>query len=182
MKVLVCVDLQNDFISGSLGSKEAQAIVLNVIEKIKGLAEDDILIFTQDEHYENEYLTTQEGINLPIKHCIFNSDGIKIHSDILKAADDIGKCYGVYHKNGFGSLELGNDLRAYVNEYNIERIEFIGLCTDICVITNALIAKTYAPETEIIVDASCCAGVTPENHKTALAAMRSCQIRVINEH
>ena len=182
MKVLVVVDCQEDFVSGSLGSKEAQAIVPNVIEKIKGLAEDDILIFTQDEHYESEYLLTQEGINLPIKHCIFNSDGIKIHSDILKAADNIGNCYRVYHKNGFGSLELGNDLRACVSEYNVEFVEFVGLCTDVCVITNILIAKTCIPETQIVVDASCCAGVTPESHKTALAAMKSCHIRVINEH
>ena len=182
MKILVVVDCQNDFISGSLGSKEAQAIVPNVIEKIKNLAEDDVLIFTQDEHCESEYLLTQEGINLPIKHCIFNSDGIKIHSDILKAADDIGKCYGVHHKNSFGSFELGEGLCAYIKEYDIEEIEFVGLCTDICVITNVLIAKTCVPETKIVVDASCCAGVTPESHKAALTVMKSCQIKVINEH
>lgn len=182
MKVLVCVDLQNDFISGSLGSKEAQAIVPNVIEKIKGLAEDDVLIFTQDEHYDGGYLLTQEGKKLPVKHCIFNTDGIKIHSDIMAITDKIAQFYGVHHKNEFGSFALSDDLCACVESYEVERIEFVGLCTDICVITNALITKTCLPETEIVVDASCCAGVTPETHKAALTVMKSCQIKVINEH
>lgn len=182
MKVLVVVDCQNDFISGSLGSPEAQAIVPRVVKKIKNLAEDDILIFTQDEHFENEYLLSQEGKNLPVKHCIFNTDGIRIHSDIMAAAHETVDCYGVYHKNGFGSFELGKNLCACVNEYDVEFVEFVGLCTDICVISNVLIAKTCLPETEIIVDASCCAGVTPKSHKAALTIMKSCQIRVINEY
>ena len=181
MKILVVVDCQNDFISGSLGSKEAQAIVPNVVEKIMSLEDDDCLVLTQDEHY-SDYLKTQEGTNLLVKHCIFNTDGIEINTDIMRAINEKADGYRVYHKSTFGSLEMANVSYDYARTEEVDSIEFVGLCTDICVISNALIMKTFLPQVEIVVDASCCAGVTPESHKAALTVMKSCQIKVINEY
>ena len=182
MKILVIVDCQEDFISGSLGSKEAQAIVPNVIEKIKTVEKGDCILLTQDEHFDSEYLSTKEGINLPVKHCIFNTDGIKINSDIMGTIHEIANAYQVYHKHTFGSLEMASSVYSYAQMEEVDQIEIVGLCTDICVVSNALILKAYLPEIEIVVDASCCAGVTPETHKAALTVMKSCQIKVINEH
>ena len=186
MKILVVVDCQNDFITGSLGSPAAVAIIPKVIEKIKSLEEGDCIILTQDEHY-TDYLDTQEGKNLPVKHCIKDTEGSDINSSIMDAIDKNRKIDGclIYRKNTFGSLRMGYDF--YKHEQvedtkGIDIIEFVGLCTDICVISNALITKAYLPEVEIVVDASCCAGVTPESHKAALTVMKSCQIKVINEH
>lgn len=181
MKILVVVDCQGDFISGSLGSPEAQAIVPKIVEKIMSLEDNDCIVLTQDEHY-SDYLETQEGANLPVKHCIFNTDGIEINADIMNAIGEKVDGYRVYHKSTFGSLEMGYSFYDYGQSEEVDTIEFVGLCTDVCVISNALITKAYLPEVEIIVDASCCAGVTPESHKAALTAMKSCQIKVINEH
>jgi nicotinamidase-related amidase len=168
-KLLVVVDMQNDFISGSLGTKEAEAIVSNVKRKIEEYeAAGDEIVFTLDTHEDN-YLETQEGKNLPVKHCIRGTDGWEI-DDRLKEFQ--GKRF---EKVTFGSMTLGE----YAAEKEFESIELAGLCTDICVISNAMIIKAAVPETPVIVDASCCAGVSPESHENALNAMKVCQIKVI---
>ncbi len=170
MKVLVVVDMQNDFIDGSLGTKEAQEILPQVAEKVRGF--DGRIVFTRDTH-EEDYLHTQEGRKLPVKHCIRNTDGWQIHETLQPF------CSGQpVNKATFGSVELGKQMAAWNQEEPITSIELVGLCTDICVISNALLLKAFLPETEIVVDAACCAGVTPESHERALAAMEACQIAV----
>ncbi len=170
---LIVVDMQNDFIDGSLGTKEAEAIVPAVKAKIEGF--NGRILFTRDTHPEN-YLETQEGKNLPVEHCIKDTDGWQIRAelDALRTEEPIDK-------PTFGSVGLAQLLKAY-NDYEdkIDSITLIGLCTDICVISNAMIIKAYLPETPIFVDAACCAGVTPESHNRALDAMALCQIKVIN--
>ncbi len=174
MKFLIVVDMQNDFISGSLGTKEAQAILPAVREKIKSF--DGRVIFTRDTH-EPDYLTTQEGKNLPVEHCIKGTDGWQIHPEL----DALCKETPV-DKPTFGSVALGQLIKAYdTYEEPVESVTLIGLCTDICVISNAMIIKAFLPETPIFVDAACCAGVTPESHKRALDAMVVCQIEIINK-
>ncbi len=173
MKILVVVDMQNDFIDGALGTKEAVAIVPAVKEKIENF--DGRVLFTRDTH-EADYLSTQEGANLPVEHCIKGTEGWQIRAelDALRKEEPIDK-------PTFGSVAIGQLLKAYdTYEEKIESITFIGLCTDICVISNAMIAKAYLPETPIYVDAACCAGVTPESHERALDAMAVCQIKVLN--
>lgn len=170
-KILVVVDMQNDFINGSLGTKEAQSIVANVNNKINKYRNDGFeVIFTRDTHYEN-YLDTQEGKNLPVKHCIINTKGWNISEDLYVQDSKI------FDKFSFGSPELADFVK---KKANINEIELIGLCTDICVISNALIIKAFMPEIKVTVDADCCAGVTTESHKNALSAMSMCQINVIN--
>ena len=165
--VLIVVDMQNDFVTGSLGTPEAQAIVPKVVEKIKNWKGP--VFYTMDTHYE-DYLNTQEGKHLPIVHCVEGTDGWKLINEI---GDDFVTDYEqIYHKKTFGSYELFIDATLCDNQRiyqtlfpgNVDSITLIGLCTDICVITNALILKTAKPEVPIIVDASCCAGVTPESH------------------
>lgn len=170
--ILIVVDMQNDFIDGALGTSEAQKIVPKVKEKIQNFPGK--VLFTRDTH-EKDYLDTQEGRNLPVSHCIRNTPGWQIHPDLetLRKESPIDKVT-------FGSTELGNILKAADRNDKIQSITLVGLCTDICVISNALLAKAFLPEAEIIVDASCCAGVTPKSHKTALEAMQSCQIRIEN--
>lgn len=169
MKLLIVVDMQNDFIDGALGTKEAVAIVPNVVEKIaKARAAGEMVVFTRDTHQQN-YLETQEGKNLPVVHCVEGSAGWMI-SDKLEVGDS-----RIFNKPSFGSMELA-DFAASLN--GLEEIELIGLCTGICVISNAFILKAKLPEVKISVDASCCACVTPESHKTALNAMKLCQINV----
>lgn len=169
-KVLIIVDMQNDFIDGVLGTKEAQAIVPNIKKKIEEYnSRGDAVIFTRDTHFEN-YLKTNEGKNLPYEHCIYNTKGWEIHSDL----EDVHCCH--IDKTTFG-YERWKDVFAK----NIEYIELCGVCTDICVVSNALILKAAYPEAYITVDANCCAGVTPEKHKAALEAMKSCQIVILNE-
>lgn len=182
--VLIVVDMQNDFVTGSLGTPEAQAIVPKVVEKIKNWKGP--VFYTMDTHDE-DYLNTQEGKHLPIVHCVEGTDGWKLINEI--GNDFVTDYEQIYHKKTFGSYELFIDAtlddnqRIYQTLFpgNVDSITLIGLCTDICVITNALILKTAKPEVPIIVDASCCAGVTPESHKNALAAMKMCQIEVVNE-
>lgn len=170
MKLLIVVDMQNDFIDGALGTKEAVAIVPNVAEKIKRARDAGWeVVFTRDTHQKN-YLQTQEGKNLPVVHCILGSKGWQI-SDKL----DVGKSR-IFDKPSFGSLDLA-DYVATLNE--LEEIELVGLCTGICVISNAFILKAKLPEVKITVDSSCCACVTPESHATALSAMRLCQVNII---
>ncbi len=172
-KILVVVDMQNDFIDGALGTKEAVAIVPRVAEKIRSFP--GRVIFTRDTHEQN-YMDTQEGQKLPVPHCIRGTEGWQICSELA----DFCKEEPV-DKPTFGSVKLGEQLRQANEEEAIESITFVGLCTDICVISNALLAKAYLPEIPITVDASCCAGVTPESHQNALNAMKVCQIVVENE-
>lgn len=172
-KVLIVVDMQNDFIDGALGTKEAAAIVPKVKETIERF--DGTVFFTRDTHGE-DYPDTQEGQRLPVPHCIKGTDGWRIRPelDALRKEEAVDKAT-------FGSVELGLLLKAENDREPISEITLIGLCTDICVISNALLLKAFLPETPIRVDASCCAGVTPESHKNALAAMKVCQIAVDNE-
>lgn len=174
MKLLIVVDMQNDFINGALGTKEAVGIVDKVKDKIENSRScGNPVIFTRDTH-TSLYLGTQEGKNLPVKHCIYGTPGWKITDKL-----DVKLSEEVINKDSFGSIYLAEYIE---DEYlDIDEIELVGLCTDICVISNAMILKAKFPETLITVDASCCAGVTPESHMNALAAMRMCQINVINE-
>ena len=171
MKLLVVVDMQNDFIDGALGTKEAVQILPNVKAKIDAFRKLGFpVMFTRDTHQEN-YLETKEGKKLPVTHCIYKSKGWEI-SSLLD-----GKDSKIVDKPAFGSLELAQYIK---QEYPGMDIVLIGLCTDICIISNAIILKASSPETEIIVDASCCAGVTPVSHKNALEAMKMCQITICN--
>lgn len=168
-KVLIVVDMQNDFVDGALGTAEAISIVDNVNEKIKIYRQTgEAVVFTRDTHFEN-YLETMEGKKLPVKHCIKGTEGWQIISEIDTAKDKI------INKPTFGSLELAD----YVETLDIDTIEIIGLCTDICVISNAMILKAKFPEKVIKVDSSCCAGVTPESHLNALKALEMCHIEII---
>ncbi len=174
-KILLVVDMQNDFIDGSLGTEEAVKILPNVINKIKNFQGN--IIYTRDTHNE-EYLSTQEGQNLPIEHCIENTLGWELQKDIKELAEESNS--PVYNKDTFGSKELVHELSNIASKEDIEEIQLVGLCTDICVISNALTIKSFLPEVKISVDANCCAGVTPESHQNALDAMKICQIRIIN--
>ena len=172
-KILIVIDMQNDFIDAALGTKEAVAIVDAVKEKIRSYEASDV-IATMDTHGE-DYMQTQEGKYLPVPHCIKGSDGWKIRPDIAELLEEAK----IYEKPTFGSTALAEDLKELSGKEEIE-LELIGLCTDICVVSNALLLKAMMPEVQISVDASCCAGVTPEKHEAALETMRSCQIRVVN--
>ena len=172
-KILIVIDMQNDFIDAALGTKEAVAIVGAVKEKIRSYPVEDV-IATMDTHGEN-YMQTQEGENLPVPHCIKGTEGWQIRSDIAELLDGAK----IIEKPTFGSIALAESLKALSERETIE-LELIGLCTDICVVSNALLLKAAMPEVKISVDASCCAGVTPEKHLAALETMRSCQIQVIN--
>jgi nicotinamidase-related amidase len=169
--ILIVVDMQNDFIDGALGTKEAVAIVPNVVEKVKGFCGK--VIFTRDTHEEN-YMETQEGQNLPVVHCVRGTKGWEICSELEALRKD-----PAIDKPTFGSDELGVLLRKENEKEPIQSITLVGLCTDICVISNAMLIKAFLPEVEIIVDESCCAGVTPESHRTALEAMKMCQIHIV---
>ncbi|MCR5731471.1 MAG: cysteine hydrolase [Sphaerochaetaceae bacterium] len=170
MKLLIVVDMQNDFIDGSLGTKEATEIVSNVEKKIEEFRNNgDMVVFTRDTHKEN-YLSTQEGKNLPVEHCIKGQEGWQI-SSALSVGDS-----PIFDKPSFGSIELA-DYVATLKD--LDEIVLIGLCTGICVISNAIILKAKLPEVKVSVDSSCCACVTPESHKTALEAMKLCQVNVI---
>lgn len=175
-KLLAVIDMQKDFIDGSLGTNEAVAIVPFVCEKIKEyVANGDEIIFTKDTHFEN-YLNTQEGKKLPVKHCIKGTEGHDLCNEIREL--NVEENHKVYEKLTFGSSELAKDLMEHkYDEYDF--IEVIGLCTDICVISNAMLFKTYLLEAEVYVDSKCCAGVTPSSHENALEAMKMCQINII---
>lgn len=181
-KILVVVDMQKDFIDGKLGSKEAMYIVDEVAKKIESYIEhDERIYFTKDTH-SPEYLSTQEGINLPVEHCVKNTDGWefpeKINS-LFKEIETKSKESILFEKGQFGSIELAQILKNQISDMENTEIEIIGLCTDICVIVNAMLIKTYLPEVKLIVDSKCCAGVTPESHINALNAMKMCQIKVV---
>ncbi|MBE6896004.1 MAG: cysteine hydrolase [Ruminococcaceae bacterium] len=173
-RLLIVVDMQNDFIDGALGTKEAEAIVEKVVKKIEEW--DGDIVFTLDTHF-SDYLSTQEGRNLPVMHCIENTDGWQINGKVKAAAEKKNKTVGMFKKVTFGSAALAE----FIKDGNYECAEFIGLCTDICVISNVMVTKAAAPEMPITVDASCCAGVTPQSHKNALEAMKMCQISIVGE-
>ncbi|SDG20957.1 cysteine hydrolase family protein [Marvinbryantia formatexigens] len=175
MKMLLVVDMQKDFIDGALGTKEAQAIVPAVVEKIRSYQKDrERIVFTMDTHGEN-YLETQEGKNLPVPHCIKGTAGWELCEQI-RGTVNLSEMK-IYQKETFGSSEYALDWEkgCYAD---VTEVEIIGLCTDICVISNAMLTKAFAPEIKVTVDASCCAGVTPQSHENALAAMKMCQIYV----
>lgn len=171
MNVLIVIDMQNDFIDGALGTPEAQKILPRVVERVQGF--DGRIIFTRDTHGE-DYLHTQEGRRLPVPHCIRGTHGWQIHEQLRPYCTE-----PPVDKGTFGSAALGEMLLRWDREERIGSVELVGLCTDICVISNAMILKAFLPETEIRVDSSCCAGVTPESHARALAAMEACQIAIV---
>jgi nicotinamidase-related amidase len=172
-KFLVVVDMQKDFVDGALGTKEAIAIVDNVVKKIESF--DGEIFVTLDTHFDN-YLETNEGKNLPVTHCVFGSDGWKLNEKVDSALKS--KSFMSIEKPTFGSVKLPELIKKAADGEDFS-IELIGLCTDICVVSNALLLKAYFPEALIWVDSRCCAGVTPENHLAALKTMASCQIKVI---
>lgn len=180
MDVLVVVDMQNDFVSGALGTAEAREIVPHVVGRVvAGLNRGEEVLFTRDTH-EAGYLDTQEGRKLPVPHCVRGTEGWEVIEQLREyAAHPIDK-------PTFGSRYLGALLKARDEDLKkqgktgVEKVTLVGLCTDICVISNAMLIKAFLPEAEIAVDAKCCAGVTPESHRNALEAMKVCQIAVEN--
>lgn len=188
-KLLVVIDMQNDFIDGNLGSPEARAIVKKVANKITDF--DGDVVYTRDEHYtvDNKdgkaYRNTLEGKKLPIPHCLHGTNGIYINPLIKEAIrqhkDNVDSFLSInssaFHKNTFGCVELAQ----WTHDIGYESIEICGLCTDVCVVSNALLIRAYNKDTPMICDASCCAGTSVEAHKAALTVMRSCQIDVIGE-
>ena len=175
-KYLIVIDMQNDFIYGSLGTDEAREILPRVIEKVKAF--NGPVIFTRDTH-EEDYLETQEGRNLPVKHCIAGTKGWELQKELDEYARENHSL--IFDKLTFGSANLGGCLTGINRVVPIDEAEIVGLRTDICVISNALLLKAALPEMKISVDASCCAGSTPKGHKTALEAMKACQIEIIGE-
>lgn len=168
-QVLIVVDMQNDFIDGALGTTEAQKIVDRVADKVKNFEGE--IIFTRDTHLEN-YSSTQEGRNLPVPHCIMGTQGWQLAEqlEVLRTAET-----KVFNKGTFGSVDLAEYLK---EKKDLECVELVGVCTDICVISNALLLKAFLPEVKIAVDRTCCAGVTPQSHENALEAMKMCQIEI----
>lgn len=180
--VLAVIDMQVDFVDGALGTAEAIGIVGSVCRRIDECDGDTAIIVTKDTHWD-DYMGTQEGRNLPVPHCLEGTEGWMLAPEVAKALgryeERTGRKVPIYCKPTFGSTELARDLAEHDRENHIGNIEFIGLCTDICVVSNALLAKAFLPETEVSVRAECCAGVTPESHEAALSTMESCQVRII---
>lgn len=180
MRALVVIDMQNDFIDGSLGTPEAAEIVPFVVEKIRTW--DGLVYATQDTH-QRDYLETLEGQVLPVEHCIEGTQGWRLERSVRAALEEgavRNKSVIYLTKSTFGSKDLAEVLVKVDQEQGIEEIELVGLCTDICVISNALVLKAFLPEVPICVDASCCAGVNAESHQNALEAMKMCQIGIKN--
>jgi nicotinamidase-related amidase len=174
---LIVVDMQNDFVTGALGSADAQKIVDNVVSRVKeGQDLGEIIIFTRDTHGE-DYLATQEGVKLPVKHCIKDSHGWQIIPELKGLASN----KMIVDKPTFGSLELMQLIKKANETEPVGEVTLLGLCTDICVISNAMLIKNALPEITVKVDASCSAGVSKESHNNALNAMKVCQIEVVNE-
>ena len=172
MNVLIVIDMQHDFVDGTLGSPQAQAIVPAVREKIRTF--DGLIVFTRDTH-DDGYLASQEGKHLPVEHCTHGTKGWEIVDDLLAVARERGRRVDVLDKPNFGSLELLAHLIGMYEEEPIDTITMVGLCTDICVVSNALLVKAGLPEIPLHVDAKCCAGVTQESHEAALLTMKMCQ-------
>ena len=171
-KALIIIDMQNDFVTGALGTQEARDMLPRLVKKLEDIVADGAvdLIFTQDTHADN-YLDTQEGKNLPIPHCIKKTDGWQIVPELQKFT---ARAKAVIEKKTFGSTRLPSLIKPY------EVVEFAGVCTDICVVSNALLIKAFYPEQRVQIDAACCAGSTPETHQKALDVMRGCQCKIIN--
>ena len=173
-KLLGVVDMQNDFVDGALGTPEAVAIVENVVAKIKN--HGGPVVYTRDTHPQN-YLKTQEGKNLPVVHCVKGTPGWELNPAVQETVN--GRA--IFDKPTFGSVELAHYVAKLFRENKISAVELIGLCTDICVLSNAILLKAAEPELKISVDASCCAGVTPQSHRNALEAMRMCQVEIVED-
>ena len=174
--VLIVVDMQNDFVDGVLGSPEAMAILPAVVNKIKN--HEGKIIFTRDTH-DSEYMETREGKYLPVPHCIKGTKGWEIKDEVWAAA--CGKAdVEIVDKPTFGSTELVDKLLDHSDDHALGQVTLIGVCTDICVISNAMLIKAALPEIDVTVDAACCAGVTPESHRNALNAMKACQMDIEN--
>ena len=171
-KILMVIDMQNDFINGALGTSEAEAIVGRVAEEIRKYPTENV-IATRDTHTE-DYLNTQEGRKLPVVHCVRGTPGWELHPEIAAAL----KGAAIIDKPTFGSKELAEKLSLLSEQDDLE-VTLAGLCTDICVVSNALLIKAFLPETPVRVIADCCAGVTPESHQAALDTMRMCQIEIV---
>ena len=166
--LLVVIDMQNDFVFGALGTKEAQAILPAVKARIaKARETGEAVVFTRDTHGEN-YLFTQEGRNLPVPHCAVGSEGWQI-------VEGLRENEGVFDKPTFGSLELAS----FIKRMGFEKVTLIGVCTDICVVSNALLIKATCPELPVFVEENACAGVTKEKHLAAIETMRSCQVQIV---
>lgn len=189
MKALVIVDMQNDFVTGALGSPAAMAVVPKIVDKLRSINRaDTVILLTKDTHDEN-YPETQEGKHLHIPHCIKDTHGwsvcpeihheIKHGGYITYSADNVVK--GRVLKNTFGSVELAEILKDISDTHGLEEITFVGVCTGICVISNVMLTKAFLPEVPITVDASCCACVNPQTHKNAIEAMKLCQINIEGE-
>ncbi len=172
---LVVVDVQNDFVSGTLGSEAAREMLPRLLDKVR--SHDGPLLFTRDTHYTN-YSSTLEGRLLPVEHCIESTWGWQIVSELDSLRHE--RKSRVFDKETFGSTELGAALAEMLAAGEINAVEFVGLCTDICVVSNALLARSFAPQLRIIVDASCCAGTSSANHRAALTTMACCQVKVVN--
>lgn len=174
-RILVIVDMQNDFVYGPLGTPEAQRIVSRIVEKLNNNVYD-IIIWTKDCHH-SDYLNTQEGRCLPVEHCMHRTTGQEVISDLAMAKQH--SMYNeIFEKDTYGSIELADYLYENFDQQN-DTVEFIGVCTDICVISNVLLVRARTPEIKVIVDSSCCAGTTPMNHVAALEVMKSCNVEVI---
>lgn len=170
--LLVIVDMQQDFVSGALGTAEAQALLPRMAEKIqKAAAEGTALAYTMDTHQPN-YLETQEGKHLPVTHCVEGTTGWGLCAELAPLLQGAKE----FRKPGFGSVALGE----YVKSEGFERVELVGVCTGICVLSNAAVIKAFAPETEVVVDGSLCACVSPDSHQTALKAMRLIQVDMVD--
>lgn len=175
MKLLLVIDMQNDFVDGALGTPEAVAIVPAVKARLEQAVKDGARVFfTRDTHTEN-YRNTQEGRKLPVPHCIEGTPGWQIIPALLPYTEGAP----VFDKPSFGSVSLCQAIEKLAKESDIESITLIGLCTDICVISNAMLLKAFLPEVELYVEAACCAGVTPQSHQAALEAMKICQITIL---
>ena len=184
MKALIVVDMQKDFINGTLGTKEAQGIVESVVKRVSS-SKGELILFTQDTHGE-DYLSTPEGKKLPIAHCIEGTDGWKINESVFNAwrenkntivAADLKN--NTFTKPVFGSVKLVEYLKNKSEKNEISEIELLGLCTDVCVVSNAIMLKNFLLNTEISVNTKCCAGITPQSHTEALNTMKMCQINLI---
>ena len=173
-KILVVIDMQNDFIDGTLGTKEAVEIVKNVVEKIKSYK--GCKVFATRDTHGSDYLETQEGKHLPVPHCIKGTKGWEIQEEVAAALSEAGA--EIIDKGNFGSDILAQRLYEEAGAAKAEEteIELVGLCTDICVVSNGLLIKAKLPEVPVKVDPDCCAGVTKESHEAALLTMKMCQI------
>ena len=170
-RYLLVIDVQNDFVNGSLGSDDAQAVLGNIISKVENF--DGMVTFTRDTH-QTDYLSTQEGKYLPVEHCIEGTEGWELADELKEYAGEHGSI--IYDKPSFGNMNLASDIKSLYKLNRLESVEIIGLDTDICVVSNALIIKAAVPELPIYVDTSCCAGSTRERHDAAIEVMKSCQI------